>query len=132
MSGGIIMREVEFRVFDLHEGKVLYGNQIPKHGEGLLESIRQFSGQSYELSQYTGMTDLDGKKIYEGDIVDVLSIKILDYKVSYNKIGAGIVRYILGNPTVNFVSHDETYTFLLSDKKHEFRITGNRIENKNI
>ena len=30
------MREIEFRVFDLHEGKVLYGNQIPKHGEGLV------------------------------------------------------------------------------------------------
>ena len=124
------MREIEFRVFDLHEGKVLYGNQIPKHGEGLLDSIRQFSGQSYELSQYTGIEDLDGEKIYEGDIVDVLSIKILDYKANYNKIGSGIVQYILGNPTVNFVSHDETYTFLLSDKKHEFRITGNRIENK--
>lgn len=58
------MREIEFRVFDLHEGKVLYGNQIPKHGEGLLDSIRQFSGQSYELSQYTGIEDLDGEKIY--------------------------------------------------------------------
>ena len=126
------MREIEFRVFDLHEGKVLYGNQIPKHGEGLLDSIRQFSGQSYELSQYTGIEDLDGEKIYEGDIVDVLSIKILDYKANYNKIGSGIVQYILGNPTVNFVSHDETYTFLLSDKKYEFRITGNRIENKSI
>lgn len=41
------MREIEFRVFDLHDGKVLYGEQIPKKGNGLVESCpikcRRFS-----------------------------------------------------------------------------------------
>lgn len=68
------MREIEFRVFDLHDGKVLYGEQIPKKGNGLVESIRQLSGQTYELSQYTEIRDVEGMKIYEGDILEVLSI----------------------------------------------------------
>ncbi len=78
------MREIEFRVFDLYEGEVLYGDQIPKKGEGLLDSIRQLSGQTYELSQYTEIEDLDGNKIYEGDIVEVLDIEMINYKINNN------------------------------------------------
>ena len=36
------------------------------------------------------------------------------------------------NKLVQSLLITETYTFLLSDKKYEFRITGNRIENKSI
>ncbi|UJF16748.1 YopX family protein (plasmid) [Jeotgalibaca sp. MA1X17-3] len=126
------MREIEFRVFDLYEGKVLYGDQIPKKGVGLLESIRQLSGNSYELSQYTEIADLEGKKIYEGDIVEVLDIKIINYEIHNNILGEGIVKYISGIPTVTFTNKGEIYTFSLNDREHEFRVTGNRLENKSF
>lgn len=127
------MREIEFRVFDLHNGKVLYGEQIPKMGEGLIESIRRFSGQTYELSQYTEINDIDGKKIYEGDIVDILSIELPDdeeFKVNYIKIGSGIVKYSVGIPSVTFVKEHELCYLSLDDKNHDFKVVGNRLENK--
>ena len=64
-------RKIEFRVFDYLDKKVLYGQDIPIIAEGLNESIRRFSGQTYELSQYTEVLDRNGKKIYDKDIVDV-------------------------------------------------------------
>lgn len=57
-------REIEFRVFDLYEKKVLYGKDIPIYGNGILESIKELSGQTYELSQFTEITDMNGIKIY--------------------------------------------------------------------
>lgn len=127
------MRKVEFRVFDLYEGKVLYDDQIPQKGEGLIESIRQLSGQTYELSQYTEINDINGNKIYEGDIVDILRIKISDneeLKVNYNKIGSGVVEYSIGIPSVTFIKDHELCYLSLDDRNHEFKITGNRLENK--
>lgn len=76
------MREIEFRgKTDIREGK----------GEWLFGSFRYGNGISHTLTfitkacgfeqvypetvgQYIGMTDDSGKKIYEGDVVDVVPI----------------------------------------------------------
>lgn len=128
------MREIEFRVLDLHDGKVLYGEQIPKKGEGLLESIRQLSGKSYELSQYTEINDINGNKIYEGDVVDILRIQLSrdeELEINYIKIGSGVVRYSVGVPSVTFTKEGSLCFLSLDDKKHDFKVIGNVIENKN-
>lgn len=127
------MREIEFRVFDLHDGKVLYGEQIPKKGNGLVESIRQLSGQTYELSQYTEIRDVEGIKIYEGDILEVLSIHMAEQEFSkkYTIEGTGILEYFLGEPSVSFYNNGEFKSISIHDMNHEFRVIGNRLENSN-
>lgn len=125
------MREIEFRVFDLHEGKVLYGEQISKKGDGLVESIRQLSGQTYELSQYTEIHDIEGIKIYEGDILEVLSINVAEQEFDTNHIviGTGTLEYSLGNPSVSFYNNGEFESISIHDRNYEFRVIGNRLEN---
>lgn len=123
------MRVIEFRVFDLFNNKILYDEEIPKYGEGILESIRQLSGQNYELSQYTENHDIDGKKIYENDIVEILRISMKkEFKIEYTKKGQGFVKYFNGTPSVNFLVNGEIQNLSLQDGNHDYRIIGNKVE----
>jgi uncharacterized phage protein (TIGR01671 family) len=58
------MREIKFRAWDKDKEKMLEDVAVCSEGCGLVHFFGDF-----EIMQYTGLKDKNGKEIYEGDLI---------------------------------------------------------------
>lgn len=103
------MRKIKFRSWDnndrlMHDVIVLQRDEfvaIPEVGPDGWE-LRKRKLSAVNLMQFTGLTDKNGKEIYEGDVVRKLSTSLLEDMVGVVEFQRG--RYILrkGNITETF------------------------------
>jgi len=103
------LRTIKFRGFNKKRGIWLYGNYILNRGAHFIAPQEFADGKTWEdyeveeesIGQFTGLTDKNGKKIYEGDILKWYEIGHSDHDVleppeDYIKEFIGVVEFLAG------------------------------------
>lgn len=133
------MREIKFRVWDKDEKLMKEVDSInfplaKPNGKDITaynqkENYHEWI-YDYELMQYTGLKDIEGNEIYEGDIVEITSMNILDevIQLSNNAKFIGEVIFCDGS----FVVDSGKECKFLFREIDEVRIIGNVYENKEL
>jgi uncharacterized phage protein (TIGR01671 family) len=135
------MREIKFRVWDKKNNKMLFYDTdvVPNLTlNGVL--VRNLNGiddnvsADYELMQFTGLKDKNGKGIYEGDIVHLEKREWDEYwTVEYDESSAKFVVYNQLNSTREFESEfGEVWVEVTEDKRWQPEVIGNIWENKSL
>jgi len=134
------MKEVKFRLFGKNSKEFLQD----KNGYGFtLKEIQNVERlDDWEISQYTGLTDKNGKEIYEGDIIKQ-SVHIFSIGNEYEDdfYETGIVKIIASKGAVitniiktrEDVDDKEKIKGLVKNiRKYRSEIIGNIYENPNL
>jgi uncharacterized phage protein (TIGR01671 family) len=119
-------RPIKFRVWDKRETKgmstknMLYDAQLHHFWQDFVD----YPG--YELMQYTGLTDKNGKEIFEGDII--IDTQKQKYEIIFDENRA---RYDLKVCGENKLRGHTSYGTEIYEKKH-IEVIGNKFEHSEL
>lgn len=111
------MRNIKFRAWDGDNQKMQYDFLISTHGSiHCSNMLGGFDWEDWELMQFTGLKDIEGKDIFEKDIVQWIdSDGDGDERID-------IVKY---KPCLFYLCNSQHSVFSYSGKKMELKIIGN-------
>lgn len=111
------MREIKFRAWDYKYKETSESFNVLQPFEMINKRVA--NGDSFELMQYTGLKDKNGKEIYEGDIV---SFKDTKYEVIFHKSWGSFCVSAL-----NFIQCSPFYS-----ESTKYEVIGNIYENEEL
>ena len=137
------MKEIKFRVWDKETNKMYFQlNESPCFGlfEGdraaSIEDVFFYEKQRFELMQYAGLKDKNGKEIYDGDVVKnsrcgsnrLMHVKWTD---AIEEVSISGCEWTRQNPGFVFenISKGMTYVFIANK---DLEVIGNIYENPEL
>lgn len=95
-------REIKFRCFNTHANVMQSWEDMVN-----LNKMHLLANQkpSYQIMQFTGLKDINGKDIYEGDIIKSTSFGLV-YKVDWDTSAATFLLQLLGAPIMDYEGMD--------------------------
>lgn len=155
------MREILFRGKRFDNGEWVYSSFImqDKEHKVLLSEVELFDGEMWRtvipetVGQYTGLTDKNGKRIFEGDIVkdEGFEYRLLGDNRKVNRNGIAVVEYGFHDvPSEDPFEWGEAYGFYFNGdtlyptparykpycegkgKQFSFEVIGNRWDNREL
>lgn len=121
------MREIKFRAWDVNNKEMLDVQELDYqdsyNGQPMVRTTMYndyFDVEDMILMQYTGLKDITGREIYEGDIVK-------SFFVDTDEAGNEIYKYYIME-----VKYDEVLCSYKIDKFMNLEVIGNIYENKEL
>ena len=133
------MREIKFRGKRVDSGKWVVGNYIQKNNPQIEEPtfwyalIQDMASDYYEVTpetigQYTGFKDINGKEIYEGDIIQIPD----DYDI-YGMNAGEIYEVIFSHGGFRMkAKHNKNSKGYYLDDNNSDEIIGNKFDNPEL
>ena len=123
------MRDIKFRSWN-KVSKTMYGNSIYNCKDSFDMQLKH--PQIYEVMQYIGLEDKNGRKIYEGDIIRYSDIEIsnTDCGIEYNDI-INIGEVLYDNESAYYYVTN-TYSVEMDEVWEDAEVIGNIYENPEL
>jgi uncharacterized phage protein (TIGR01671 family) len=124
------MRTIKFRAWDIKNKR--FWHDVEQEYDGLGRDDNEYNWQvssfadylddpdRYDVQQYTGLKDKNGKEIYEGDIITLTGISIHgpeEVSFDYGAFGINGTSFCYGQEELNW---------------EDFKVIGNIYENKDL
>lgn len=120
------MRQIKFRAQDIASNKWLYGDLRHHKDDVCIFEQGSTKGEQVKrdtVGQFTGLRDINGKEIYEGDVLVIEGIRT----DRYSKVWWNDERFTF------YIGHSPISAYLLNDGRlQEFRIAGNIYDNPQL